>query len=263
LYPELISFGPVTIHTYGAFLALGAGLGLWLLTRLAPANGLDPDRAMTLAVCVLVAGVIGSRAVFVILEWESFANAPGRLIRFWEGGLVFYGGVAAGVPTALFLIKRWKLPALPLLDCLAPALALGQFFGRLGCFSAGCCYGLPWEGWCAVTFNSPLTLAARGIPLHPSQIYHAAELLFVLAVLLLLWRRRVFHGQIFFTYGLLHGVFRVIIEQFRGDYRGEPLIAWVTPTAAFALAFALVSAVALVYLYKKHKSQGGSDGLHG
>ncbi len=256
MYPELISFGPITIHTYGAFLALGVGLGLFLISRLAPGNGLDPDRMVSLALWVVAAGLIGSRIVFVILEWENFADSPWRLLRFWEGGLVFYGGLAAGIPTALILVKRWKLPALPLLDCFAPALALGQFFGRLGCFSAGCCYGQPWDGWCAVTFDHPLSLAATGIPLHPTQIYHAAELLLVFGVLMLLWKKRTFPGLIIFTYGLLHGVFRVIIEQFRGDYRGDPLIGSLTPTAVFALAIAVFSGIALVYLYQKHKKQG-------
>ena len=263
MFPELISLGPITIHTYGFFLALGAGLGLMLITRLAPGAGFDPDQLMNLAVWVLGAGIVGSRAVFVMLEWESFAANPLAVFRFWEGGLVFYGGVAAGVPVALVFIKRWNLPTLPLIDCFVPALALGQFFGRLGCFSAGCCYGLPWHGWCSVTFSHPLSLAPIGVPLYPTQLFHAVELLFVFGLLMVMWNRRKFPGQISFTYGLLHGVFRVIIEQFRGDYRGEPIVGNLTPTAVFASAIALFSAAALVYLYRKHKQQGDSDGLHG
>jgi phosphatidylglycerol:prolipoprotein diacylglycerol transferase len=86
VFPELMNLGPFTIHTYGFFLAVGAASGLWLLSRLAKSNGLNPERAGNLALIVLVAGLIGSRIVFIILEWESFAPNPLRIRKFWEGG---------------------------------------------------------------------------------------------------------------------------------------------------------------------------------
>ena len=256
MFPELINLGPVTIHTYGFFLAVGAALGLWVLGRLAVSSGLNPDRAGNLALIVLVAGLLGSRVVFAALEWESFAGQPWRLIRFWEGGLVFYGGIAAAIPLGLYFMKRWDMPVFKLLDCFAPALALGQAFGRLGCFSAGCCYGQAYDGWCAVTFTDPKTLAPPGIPLHPTQLYSSLELFVIFGLLMLLWARRKFAGQIFFIYGLLHGVSRVIIEQLRGDYRGEPLLGDLTSTAVFALCFALASAAGLLYFYLRSKKEG-------
>ena len=252
MYPVLFSIGPLTLHTYGVMLALGAALGLWLYTRLARSAGLDPDRAMSLALWLLISGLIGSRLMFVLLEPEQFLHAPWRVLAIWEGGLVFYGGLAGALIVGIWLMRRWKLPVLTLMDCVAPALALAQAVGRLGCFSAGCCYGLPWEnGWCSVTFSDPHSLAPRNIPLHPAQLYTSAVLLVITGALLLLWPRRRFAGQIFFVYGFLHGVARVIIETFRGDWRGEPFLG-LTPTAWFALGLAMFSAAALVYLGKRH-----------
>ncbi|MCF8033815.1 MAG: prolipoprotein diacylglyceryl transferase [Desulfarculaceae bacterium] len=252
MYPILFSIGPLTLHTYGVMLALGAALGMLLYTGLAKNAGLDPDRAMSLALWLLISGLIGSRLMFVILEPSQFMRAPWRVLAIWEGGLVFYGGVAGAAVVGIWLMRRWKLPVLTLMDCVAPALALAQAIGRIGCFSAGCCYGLPWEdGWCAVTFSDPHSLAPRNIALHPAQLYTTATLLVVCGLLLLLWRRRSFAGQIFFTYGFLHGVARVIIETFRGDWRGEPMLG-LTPTAWFALGLAVFSAAALVYLRKRH-----------
>jgi len=252
LHPILFSIGPLTIHTYGAMLALGAALGMLLYTRLARSAGQDPDRAMSLALWLLVSGLVGSRLMFVILEPAQFAAAPWRVLAIWEGGLVFYGGLAGALIVGIVLMRRLKLPALTLMDCVAPGLALAQAVGRLGCFSAGCCYGLPWPGgWCAVTFNDPFSLAPRGLALHPAQLYTSAALLVITGLLLLLWRRRSFAGQIFFTYGFLHGIARVIIETFRGDWRGEPWLG-LTPTGWFALGLAVVSAGALVYLRKRH-----------
>ena len=257
MYPVLFSIGPLTLHTYGVLLALGAALGLWLMTHLAKNAGLDPDRVMTLALWLLISGLVGSRLMFVLLEPSQFKVAPWRMLAIWEGGLVFYGGVAGALIVGLILMRRWRMPALTLMDCVAPGLALAQAVGRLGCFSAGCCYGRVFEGgWCAVTFSDPFSLAPRGVPLHPTQLYTAAALLVIMAVLLLLWRRRRFAGQIFFTYGFLHGIARVIIETFRADWRGAPILG-MTPTGWFALALAVVSAAALIYLRSKNAAKQG------
>lgn len=250
MHPILLQLGPFTLNTYGALLALGAGLGLWLLSRLARNSGLDQDRALNLALFVLLGGLAGSRVAFVMLEPEVFATQPWRVLAIWEGGLVFYGGVAVSLPLGWWLARRWGLPLLPLMDCFAPALALGQAFGRLGCFSAGCCFGAPWpDGWCAVTFSDPHTLAPPGIPLHPAQLYSSAELFALCGLLLWMWPRRRFAGQIFFSYGLIHGIARVVIEQLRDDYRGALIIAGLTPTALFALGLAAFSLVMLIHLH--------------
>ncbi|MEW5913121.1 MAG: prolipoprotein diacylglyceryl transferase family protein, partial [Thermodesulfobacteriota bacterium] len=180
-------------------------------------------------------------------------------------GLVFYGGLAAALGVGLWLFWRWRLPGLTVMDCVAPALALGQAIGRLGCFAAGCCYGQAWPGgWCAVTFSDPRTLAPPNLELHPTQLYTSAALFLITGLLLWLWRHRRFAGQIFFAYGLLHGVARVIIEQFRDDWRGAPL-GPLTATGWFALGLAVVSAGALIYLSRRGKpaAMGGERGVSG
>lgn len=255
MHPILIQIGPLTIHTYGALLALGAGLGLLLLGRLAVRSGLDPERVSNLALWTLLSGLAGARLAFVLIEPQSFLAAPWRVLALWDGGLVFYGGVALALPVGLWLARRWGLKSLPLLDCFAPPLALAQFFGRLGCFSAGCCYGLPFNGpWCVI-FDDPNTLAPRGVALHPTELYSAGALLVIFILLMLLWPRRRYAGRVFFTYGMLHGAARLIIEQFRGDWRGQPILGDVTPTALFALGLTLVCAAMLVYLSLKHKAK--------
>lgn len=251
MYPVLFHLGPLTIHAYGVLLALGAGLGLVLLSRLARKSGLDPERLTSLALWVLLAALAGARLMFVLLEPAGFLKAPWRFFYIWQGGLVFYGGVIAGLAVGLFLARRWGIPLLAMMDCFAPALALGQAFGRLGCFMAGCCYGresdLPW----AVTFTHPLTLAPPGIPLHPTQLYSAGALLLIFAFLMWLWPRRRAAGQVFFAYGVLHGLARVIIEQFRGDWRGPEVVWGLTPTALMGLGLAVGCAVGLVVLHRR------------
>jgi phosphatidylglycerol:prolipoprotein diacylglycerol transferase len=249
VHPVLLQIGPLTVHSYGVMLALGAGLGLILLGRLARSAGLDPERMSSLALWVLLSALLGSRLVYVLMEPGPFLAAPWRILFIWEGGLVFYGGVAAGLVVGLALARRWSFSLPAMLDCFGPALALGQAFGRVGCFLAGCCYGLPWEqGWCAVTFTARGTLAPPGLPVHPTQLYSALALMAITGATLLVWRRWKGTGMVFCLYGLLHGAARLVIEQFRGDYRGEPLLWGLAPTALFALALALACGAGLVYL---------------
>ncbi len=255
MHPILFKLGPFTLHTYGALLALGAALGLGLTSRLARRNHLDGDRVMSLALWVLVAGLAGSRLAYVWMDWPAFVAEPWRVIFLWDGGLVFYGGLLGGVIAGPLLARGYGLPLLPMLDAFAPGLVLAQLFGRLGCFAAGCCYGAPWPGGaCAVVFGDPQSLAPRGVPLHPAQLYAVVKLAAILGILAWLWPRRRFAGQVFFSYGVLHGLGRLLVEQFRGDFRGIPLTDWLTPTGAFALALALLSALGLWWSWRKGES---------
>ena len=261
MHPIFLKLGPLTIHTYGLMLALGAALALWLLGRLAKKSGLDQEKVLNLAMWVLISGIAGSRLAFVLLEPRHFLARPWHIFFIWDGGLVFYGGLAGGLLAGVLLIRHGKLALWPVLDCFAPALALGQAFGRLGCFAAGCCYGLPDDGWCAVVFSDPNTLAPKGVPIYPTQLFHAAELFALTGFLLWLWPRRRFAGQIFCAYGLAHGVARVVIEQFRGDWRGAPVFWGLAPTAVVALLLALLSACGLLYLAAKNKKGKGAHGV--
>lgn len=258
MHPILFSVGPFTIHTYGVMLALGALSGLAVMNYLAKRDPeLDPERVVNLAFWGLLVGLLGTRVFYVFLEPEGFWEHPLRFFYLWEGGLVFYGGIFFAVPLTIWLARRWQLPLLHVLDTAAPALAISQAFGRLGCFSAGCCYGLPWDGWCSVIFTDAASNAPRNIPLHPAQLYSSFELFILFGLLMLLSRHRRFTGQIFFAYGLIHGVARMLIENFRGDWRGETMFAGLTSTGLFALCLAILSAGALIYLSRKNKQAQG------
>lgn len=251
MHPVLIELGPLTIYGYGLMIAVGAACGLWLTSRLARLGGLDPDKTLNLLFWILISGLVGSRIAFVFLEPSFFLARPWEFFYLWKGGLVFYGGVALALPVGLWLARRWKLPLLPTMDVVAPGLALGQAFGRIGCFLAGCCYGKETQCSLGVTFSNENSLAPQGIPLHPTQLYHSLEGFLLAGLLYLVCRRKRFAGQVFFLYGMLHGAIRVIIEQYRGDWRGSFILPYITPTGLTAVIFALVSAGAYIYLRRR------------
>lgn len=240
MHPILLQLGPLTIHTYGAMLALGLVLGLIALRHGARRLGLNPDAVMNEALVVVLAGLAGARLAFILLEPGDLWTGLARFFFIWQGGLVFYGGLALAIPTAWWRARRRGWSPADLADALAPALALGQALGRLGCFSSGDSFGKPFDGPWAVVYTDPHSLAPTGVPLHPTQLYIAGALLAIFAILR--WRlpRRRFAGQIVLLYGALHGAARLIIEPFRADWRGEVVLAGLTPTGLFALALMLL-----------------------
>jgi len=219
MFPVLLSFKGFHLYTYGVMVALGVLAGVLFVRREARREGFDPERVTDLIFWTLLVGLICSRLVFVLLHWTEYRAEPLRALKFWEGGLVFYGGIVPGILLGIALMRRWGFPLWRTLDLAAPALALGHAIGRLGCFSAGCCYGKPTRLPWGVTFGDPRSLAPLGVKLHPTQLYSSFGLFCLFFLLLWLRRRRAFGGQVFFTYMALYSAFRFGLEFLRGDPR--------------------------------------------
>ena len=153
------------------------------------------------------------------------------------------GATLAGI----FYIRLKKLPLWKVADILAPSIALGYVFGRIGCLLNGCCYGracnLPW----AIRFPADNPLNPPTFPVHPTEIYDSLLNLGLYAFLAWLYRRKKFDGQVFGVYLVCYAVLRSFVEMFRGDYPEYQhyLGGWATPAH---LASILILAVGLVLL---------------
>lgn len=232
MHPVLIEIGPLTIHSYGFFIACAFLMGMWVARREAPQYGLNPQFVPDLAFYLIVSAIVGSRALYVLLDPGPFWENPLLVLQFWKGGLVFVGGVVAAGATAWVIIRFKGEPFWKWADVFAPAIAAGQFIGRIGCLMAGCCYGKPTSLPWAVTFTHPQSLAPLHIPLHPTQIYHSLAGLVTCIVLLALRSRLPVPGQRFGLFLILYAGFRIGIEFFRGDFRGVLGPFSLTQTAA-------------------------------
>ncbi|MBU4010565.1 MAG: prolipoprotein diacylglyceryl transferase, partial [Proteobacteria bacterium] len=215
MYPILFKIGPLSIYTYGFFIALGFLAGIFFAVKEAKRVGEDPDMIMDLCFYILVSAIIGSRLFYVATNPRLFIDNPVEIFKVWNGGLVFYGGFIAAFITGIVYFKAKKIPVMKTLDILAPSVVLAHSFGRIGCFFAGCCYGkyceLPW----AVTFNNAHSLAPTGISIHPTQLYLALNNLIIFLFLVFFRKRKKFDGQVFLIYVLVYGITRSIIEIFR------------------------------------------------
>lgn len=246
MYPTLFHLDGLSIHTYGVFIALGFLAGIWIACREARRQGEDPEAVLDLAFYVIAAAIIGSRLFYVAVNWDMFRGQPLDIFKIWRGGLTFYGGLLAAVPTVLFYLRRHGLRPWVMADVLAPALALGQSFGRLGCFFAGCCYGKLAGPWPSVVFRHPESLAPQGIPLHPTQLYDSALMLAIFALLMVSRRWRSFEGQTFWSYLLLFTPERIFLEELRADTHKTFLGGTLSLTQLISAALFVVAALMLV-----------------
>lgn len=232
MFPELASFGPLTLHSYGLLIAVGVFLSLFLMARAAQKYGFPPsDKVFDLAFVVVVAGFAGARIFYVIQEWAWYRGHPWEIFQIWKGGLVYYGGVLGSLIGVIAYGRLARLSPLGLLDLAIPYVALTHGFGRLGCFLNGCCYGkvcdLPW----AVRF--PFLPE----PVHPTQIYEAIFNFALFAFLAGRYPRRRFDGEGFANYLMIYGTGRFFLEFLRGDQ--FPVLFFLTTQQILSFSFLL------------------------
>jgi phosphatidylglycerol:prolipoprotein diacylglycerol transferase len=258
MYPDLVSIGTFTLHTYGLCIALGALLGILFVARGARREGLNQQQLLDLVFYLLIAAIIGSRVFYILLNPGYYLQHPLESIMIWRGGLVFYGGFLFAFPTCYFYLKKHGLPFLKTCDILAPGLALGESLGRIGCFFAGCCYGRPTELPWGVTFTHPNSLAQLGVSLHPTQLYSSAAAVLMFIILVSFRRFKRADGQVVFLYVLLYALGRLVIENFRGDERGLLVAGYLTLTQTIAIVLIPVALGMIMYLGRGNSSSQSS-----
>jgi phosphatidylglycerol:prolipoprotein diacylglycerol transferase len=225
MYPELFRIGSFPINTYGVFLALAFLCAILITVRLAARDGLPREKIYDLCLWMLLSSLVGSKLLMLFTEPE-YRDHPAQLLSldFLRSGGVFYGGLIGAVAAGYLLMRRYKLPWWKTADACAPGIAIGNFFGRQGCFAAGCCWGKPTSLPWGVKFSElghEITGVPVGVPLHPTQLYESFAMLIVFFFLLWLHRRRYFDGQVILFYALLYSIVRFTIEFFRDDPRGD------------------------------------------
>jgi phosphatidylglycerol:prolipoprotein diacylglycerol transferase len=217
MYRTLFDIGPFSIHTYGLALAAAFWLGIELSAREARRRGMDPVHIVDLGIVVLISSVAGSRLLYVLGHFEHYRGSLLDMLKVWEGGLTFYGGLIAGVIFGIGFLKMKRQRVLDAIDVIAPQIALGIAIARIGCFMNGCCFGtesrLPWA--CVFPPDSQAGWVLPGAALHPTQIYSTIANFGIFLYL----RRRLhsYHaaGTVFFAFLIAYGVWRFVIDFLR------------------------------------------------
>jgi len=236
----------IPVHTYGILVAGGFLVAMQLAARAAARVGLSREKVLDLSFGILLAAMVGSRVLFIIVNWDEYKNDLPGIFAFWKGGLVFYGGFIGAVLFSIWYMRRHKMAFFAYADAMAPTVAIGQALGRLGCFSAGCCWGGACDAHFALAARFPpeslayqsqqaaqviAANAATTIPIHPTQIYEA----FGCALLFLgltLWRtKKRFNGELLALYLMLYAPLRALVETFRGDEERGRVFNFLGPSA--------------------------------
>lgn len=251
--------GEIAVSSYFFWMLLGCVLAVEIALREARRSGESPRAILHLSGFAILGGLVGARVLHIVaVAPETYLADPARLLRVWEGGMVFYGGFLGGLAT-VGLWSRLRGPSLARLgDIFAAPLMMGLAFGRIGCLSAGCCFGRPidwgtgreWP-WGVTFLSGQVPSALRGVPLHPTQVYASLNALVLLLAVIALRRRQRFDGQVMWTLVLAYGVTRSVLELFRLDLTRRFLFeeAWgqvLSTSQAISVPLVLLAAVMLV-----------------
>lgn len=242
MFPKLISAGDFFLPTYGVLVAAAFLVALWLAARLARRAGLDADQVTNLGVWVALAGLAGAKVAMFLVDFDYYRSRPGEFFSLatLQAGGVFYGGLVTALLVGLFYLRAKRLPGLPTMDVFAPSIALGHALGRLGCFAAGCCWGLECRRPWAVTFTNPeahrLVGVPLDVPLHPTQLYEAGAETLIFWVLYRRFHRPHRDGAIIGLYLILYPAARFLIDFFRAYDQPNPFGGPLAATQWVALA---------------------------
>ena len=240
--------------------------GLLTATRRARLVNVSGDTITDVTLWLMIGAIVGARFVYVTTYWkQEFVGQPfTEIFMVQHGGLVYYGGLIGATVTSTAYLWWKKLPVWKIADVLAPSIALGSFFGRIGCLLNGCCYGrvceLPW----AITFTNPQAHELSGtpldVPLHPTEIYDGLLNLLLYLGLAWLLRRRKFDGQIFAFYLIGYAVCRSTVEFFRGDYPPDHIHAGLFTSAQLLSVPIFIVGIALGLFLSRRPGTGMSRG---
>ncbi len=254
MFPDLFSIGPFTLHTYGLFVATGFLAGLMVTIKIGKANGVTAQQTMDIGFLMIVAAIIGSRLLYILMNISHYMERPLDVFKMWQGGLVFSGGIVCVILAVIWYTRRHQLPFWKMADMWAPAMAIGQGIGRIGCFMAGCCYGKPTGSRWGLVFTNPHSLAPLNISLHPTQLYSSVGNLIIFFILMRLHRKKRFDGQVFLWLLVLHSTARLFVERFRGDDRGMVFESGMTITQLLTLMI-LVAAIVALFIFKRRQTR--------
>jgi phosphatidylglycerol:prolipoprotein diacylglycerol transferase len=228
MFPQLLKIGDFFIPTYGVLVTAAFLIALWLAARLAASSGLDKEAVLNLGIYCGLAAIIGAKLLMFLYDFDYYRRNPREILSFstLQAGGVFQGGLVLALIVAFFYMRRTKLPGLVTADAFAPAIALGHSVGRLGCFAAGCCWGVECHRPWAVTFTNPVTQRLFGtpldVPLHPTQLYESGAEVLIFGILYSRFRRAHRAGTIIGLYLVLYSCARFIIEFYRAPDQPNP-----------------------------------------
>ena len=241
MYPIFFKLGPVTIRFYGVMMAIAFLTAVYIAKKESERKGLGSECMVDFAFYAIIIGIIGARLYYVLLHIQDFLKHPLDIVKVWQGGLAFHGGILAGFLAGIWFARKRKIPFWKFADTGAPAIILAQAIGRVGCFLNGCCYGKETTVFWAVKFRNIDSMAPLNAALHPTQLYEMAGNLGIFFFLWGIRKKKIADGCIFLLYAIMYSVLRFGLEFFRADsmYFCGLTLPWAQMMAVGTIIFGL------------------------
>jgi phosphatidylglycerol---prolipoprotein diacylglyceryl transferase len=263
VYPKILELGPITIHTYGLLLAVAFIMGIWMTSRNARKEGINPDDIWNMGLIVIFSALLGSKIILLFSNYQHYSKNYSEIFSLasLHSTGVYFGSLFLALGAAAIYIKKKRLPGLAIADLSAPGIALGQAIGWLGCLLAGNCYGKPTHLPWGITFRNQYASDNVGvplnIPLHPTQIYECLASLLLFLFLMRQLSRKHFGGQILLEFLGIYSVLKFFIEFFRDDDRGFVLYGLLSTSQLISIF--TIAGCAVVYFLIIRKSSAVSQ----
>lgn len=236
------TIGSWPIHWYGILISTALIIGVFLVQSLAGKRGYDIDHLWTIFLITIPCAVIGARLYFVIFSWDTYAGDPASIFKIWNGGLAIHGGLLAGILVIYICCRKYQMDFFGVLDCFAPAVALGQAIGRWGNYFNGEAYGsvttLPWG----------IHVGADNYLHHPTFLYESLWDLLVFILLMVMFKKSKRSGNVILVYLIAYSVGRFFIEGLRMD---SLMIGPFRQAQVLSVCLIILATTILVYRNKK------------
>lgn len=270
--PKRFEVFGIEIALYGVIIGIGMLLAISLVAYVAKKSGQNADMYWDLAIVSVISGVIGARLYYVIFSWDSYKNNLMNIFNLRQGGLAIYGGIIGGFAAMFVFAKIKKQRPVLLADTAVPGIALGQILGRWGNFFNREAFGDYTDGLFAMrlpieavrqneitsTMWQHVEEGVNYVQVHPTFLYESLWNIGLLVLMLLLWRKKHFDGEVALLYFGGYGIGRFWIESLRTDQLqiGSTGIA-VSQMLGLVLFVAALTTeiVMLVRIYRKKKQK--------
>ncbi len=241
---DKFNIGPLTVYVWGLLAGIAIVAALWIALKEANRKKIKADYIINIAIFVVVGSIIGARLFLVAELWDYYGKHPLEIFYLGDGGLMFYGGAIGAFVFTFIYVRYAKINNfLEIFDAIAPSLAIGELFGRIGCTlindHIGVITGLPWGQF----------YPEDGTIRHPVSVYMALNGLLMFAILWSVRKKIKTPGRLFLLYLFLYSLTRFFLDFTRcGDLNVcDPRYGGFTPSQ-YLSAIIVFFTIAIIFL---------------
>lgn len=234
------------ISYYGLMMGIAFLVAIGIAIFNAKKRGMTTDDILLLAIYIIPLSILGARTYFCIFSGNTFTFW--QFFEIWNGGLAILGGVIGGVVAIGLYCLIHKKNILQILDIAAPSLIIGQAIGRIGCFFAGCCYGVEVANPALHFF--PVSIQIDGVWHFATMFWECGACLLGFLALQLFFKKRPPKGAVTCGYLCIYGAWRAFVETFRGD---SLMFTGLKVSQVLSILLLIAGIIGLILIYTKHK----------